>query len=76
MELGFTGGRLSRMIFADSLEQTTLVAMFDVQQELVSNDPLGALCAVLTYEVLHRTGQGDSVVGVVVSLLLEPPRQG
>jgi outer membrane lipoprotein carrier protein len=31
VELGFTDGRLSRMIFADNLEQTTLVALFDVQ---------------------------------------------
>ena len=38
--------------------------------EAIVNDPLGALCAVLTYEVLHRAGQGDTVVGVIVSLLL------
>lgn len=38
--------------------------------EAIVNDPLGALCAVLTYEVLHRAGQGDTIVGVVVSLLL------
>ena len=31
MELGFTDGQLSRMIFIDNLEQTTLVALFDVQ---------------------------------------------
>lgn len=31
VELGFTGGRLSRMIFEDNLEQTTLVALFEVQ---------------------------------------------
>lgn len=31
VELGFTDGRLSRMIFADNLEQTTLVALFDVR---------------------------------------------
>jgi outer membrane lipoprotein carrier protein len=31
VELGFTAGRLSRMIFTDNLEQTTLVALFDVQ---------------------------------------------
>ena len=42
--------------------------------EAIVNDPLGALCAVLTYEVLHRTGQGDSIVGVVVSLLLAAVR--
>jgi len=38
--------------------------------EAIVNDPLGALCAVLTYEVLHRTGEGSTVVGVVLSLLL------
>jgi outer membrane lipoprotein carrier protein len=30
VELGFTDGDLSRMIFTDNLEQTTLVALFDV----------------------------------------------
>jgi outer membrane lipoprotein carrier protein len=30
LELGFTEGTLSRMIFTDNLEQTTLVALFDV----------------------------------------------
>lgn len=30
VELGFTGGSLSRMIFYDNLDQTTLVALFDV----------------------------------------------
>ena len=38
--------------------------------EAIINAPLGALCAVLTYEVLHRAGEGDTVVGVVMSLLL------
>ncbi|WP_374274536.1 cation:proton antiporter [Brevundimonas sp.] len=38
--------------------------------ESIVNDPLGALCAVVTYEILHRTAQGDSVAGVAVSLLL------
>lgn len=31
VDLGFTDGRLSRMIFADDLDQTTLVALFDVR---------------------------------------------
>lgn len=31
VELGFTDGRLTRMIFADHLDQTTLVALFDVE---------------------------------------------
>jgi outer membrane lipoprotein carrier protein len=30
VELGFTDGRLSRMIFSDNLEQTTLIGLFDV----------------------------------------------
>lgn len=31
IELGFTAGELSRMIFSDNLEQTTLIALFDVR---------------------------------------------
>lgn len=31
VELGFSDGDLSRMIFSDDLEQTTLVALFDVK---------------------------------------------
>lgn len=30
VELGFTDGALSRMIFSDNLEQSTLIALFDV----------------------------------------------
>jgi len=30
VELGFTGGKLTRMLFGDNLEQTTLIALFDV----------------------------------------------
>jgi outer membrane lipoprotein carrier protein len=30
VELGFTAGKLSRMMFSDNLEQTTLIALFDV----------------------------------------------
>jgi outer membrane lipoprotein carrier protein len=30
VELGFNDGRLSRMLFVDNLEQTTLIALFDV----------------------------------------------
>ncbi len=36
MELGFTGGELSRMVFFDNLEQTTLVALYDVK----TNEPI------------------------------------
>lgn len=31
VELGFTDGNLSRMLFVDNLEQTTIVALFDVE---------------------------------------------
>lgn len=31
VELGFTDGDLSRMMFSDNLEQTTLIALFDVE---------------------------------------------
>lgn len=30
VELGFNDGKLSRMLFSDNLEQTTLIALFDV----------------------------------------------
>lgn len=30
VELGFTDGKLTRMLFGDNLEQTTLIALFDV----------------------------------------------
>lgn len=30
VELGFNDGRLTRMLFADNLDQTTLIALFDV----------------------------------------------
>ena len=38
MELGFTGGALTRMVFFDNLEQTTLVALYDV----TTNEPIDA----------------------------------
>lgn len=38
MELGFLDGQLSRMAFFDNLEQTTLVALYDV----VTNEPIDA----------------------------------
>ncbi len=38
VQLGFTNGELSRMIFSDNLEQTTLVALFDV----AVNEPIAA----------------------------------
>ena len=38
VELGFDDGELSRMVFFDNLEQTTLVALYDV----VVNEPIDA----------------------------------
>jgi outer membrane lipoprotein carrier protein len=38
MELGFLDGQLSRMAFFDNLEQTTLVALYEV----VTNEPIDA----------------------------------
>ena len=39
IELGFTDHELSRMLFVDNLEQTTLVALFDVEfNELIDDD--------------------------------------
>lgn len=38
MELGFFDGQLSRMVFFDNLEQTTLVALYDV----TTNEPIDA----------------------------------
>ena len=39
LELGFVGGQLSRMVFFDNLEQTTLVALYDV----VVNEPIDTM---------------------------------
>jgi outer membrane lipoprotein carrier protein len=38
MELGFTGGELTRMAFFDNLDQTTFVALYDVS----TNEPIDA----------------------------------
>jgi len=38
VELGFTDGRLTRMLFGDNLQQTTLIALIDV----VFNEPIDA----------------------------------
>jgi outer membrane lipoprotein carrier protein len=38
MELGFFDGQLTRMVFFDNLEQTTLVALYDVK----TNEPIDA----------------------------------
>jgi outer membrane lipoprotein carrier protein len=38
MELGFFDGQLTRMVFFDNLEQTTLVALYDVE----TNEPIDA----------------------------------
>ena len=36
--------------------------------EAIVNDPMGALCAVVTYEYLRRSGEGSSLAGVALSL--------
>lgn len=38
--------------------------------EAIVNDPLGALCAVVTYEVLRQAGSGATIVQAAISLLL------
>ncbi len=38
MELGFTGGQLTRMAFFDNLDQTTFVALYDI----TTNEPIDA----------------------------------
>ena len=38
MELGFFDGQLTRMVFYDNLDQTTLVALYDVK----TNEPIDA----------------------------------
>lgn len=63
VELGFTDGRLSRMIFADNLEQTTLVALFDVRL----NEPVDPS------QLEFTPPAGVDVVGEPVSAA-EPPR--
>lgn len=37
--------------------------------EAIVNDPLGALCAVLTYEYIRRVDQGGTLLSVALSLL-------
>lgn len=37
--------------------------------EAIVNDPFGALCAVVTYEYLRRSGEGGTLAGVVLSML-------
>jgi NhaP-type Na+/H+ or K+/H+ antiporter len=37
--------------------------------EAIVNDPIGALCAVITYEYLHRSDEGGTLLAVVASLL-------
>jgi NhaP-type Na+/H+ or K+/H+ antiporter len=37
--------------------------------EAIVNDPFGALCAVITYEYLRRSGEGGTLLAVVASLL-------
>jgi len=44
VELGFTDGALTRMLFGDNLEQTTLIALFDV----AFNEPIDAAIFAFT----------------------------
>jgi outer membrane lipoprotein carrier protein len=44
VELGFTDGALTRMLFGDNLEQTTLIALFDV----AFNEPIDAATFAFT----------------------------
>ncbi|WP_159976265.1 MULTISPECIES: sodium:proton antiporter [unclassified Novosphingobium] len=37
--------------------------------EAIVNDPFGALCAVVTYEYLRRSGEGGTLIAVLASLL-------
>ncbi|GFM29372.1 Na(+):H(+) antiporter [Novosphingobium sp. PY1] len=37
--------------------------------EAIVNDPIGALCAVITYEYLRRAEAGGTLIAVVISLL-------
>jgi NhaP-type Na+/H+ and K+/H+ antiporters len=37
--------------------------------EAIVNDPIGALCAVLTYEYLRRSDEGGTLLSVVLALL-------
>ncbi|WEK42012.1 MAG: sodium:proton antiporter [Candidatus Sphingomonas colombiensis] len=38
--------------------------------EAIVNDPIGALCAVITYEYIRRAGEGVPFAGVLLSLLI------
>jgi outer membrane lipoprotein carrier protein len=62
VELGFTDGELTRMLFGDNLEQTTLVALFDV----VFNEPIGD--DVFRFVV----PDGVDVVGAPVTVTQDP----
>jgi outer membrane lipoprotein carrier protein len=44
VELGFTDGALTRMLFGDNLEQTTLIALFDI----AFNEPIDAATFAFT----------------------------
>ena len=63
MELGFTGGALTRMVFFDNLEQTTLVALYDV----TTNEPIDA-------ERFHFAVPDEAdLVGIPVAVQDTPP---
>jgi outer membrane lipoprotein carrier protein len=63
MELGFFDGQLNRMVFFDNLDQTTLVALYDVK----TNEPIDA-------EQFSFTVPDDvDLVGVPVAAELSSP---
>ncbi len=37
--------------------------------EAIVNDPIGALCGVITFEYLRRSGEGVTILGLLVSLV-------
>ncbi|WP_052134495.1 cation:proton antiporter [Sphingomonas sp. 37zxx] len=54
------------------LRQTSVAARprAILKWEAIVNDPIGALCAVVTYEILRQAGGGASALQVTLSLLL------
>ncbi|MEZ0495913.1 cation:proton antiporter [Sphingomonas sp. IW22] len=54
------------------LRQTSVAARprAILKWEAIVNDPIGALCAVVTYEILRQAGSGATVVQAMLSLVL------
>ncbi|KQR87547.1 cation:proton antiporter [Sphingomonas sp. Leaf343] len=53
------------------LRQSTIAARprAILKWEAIVNDPIGALCGVVTYEYLRRVGEGGTIASVALSLL-------